>query len=92
MIEIHWTSKSASDIVRLYEFLSPVNRDAAARVVQSISKAPDILLSHPRLGEKIAGFEPREVRRLLVGDYEMRYEVQGENIYILRVWHTREHR
>lgn len=92
MINIHWTSKSASDMVRLYEFLAPVNKNAAAKVIQSISKAPDVLVSHPRLGEKIEGFEPREVRRILVGDYEIRYEVQDENIYILRVWHTREYR
>lgn len=92
MINIHWTSKSASDIVRLYEFLAPVNKSAAVKIIQSISKAPDVLVSHPRLGEKIEGFEPREVRRILVGDYEIRYEVQGDNIYILRVWHTREYR
>lgn len=92
MINIHWTSKSASDMVRLYEFLAPVNQNAAAKVIQSISKAPDVLASHPRLGEKIEGFEPREVRRILVGDYEIRYEVQDGNLYILRVWHTREYR
>ncbi|MEY4592360.1 MAG: hypothetical protein RIR18_1255 [Pseudomonadota bacterium] len=37
-------------------------------------------------------FEGREVRRLLVGDYEMRYEIQGSAVYILRLWHTRENR
>ncbi len=37
-------------------------------------------------------FMSREVRRLLVGHYEMRYELQESNIYILRVWHTRENR
>lgn len=56
MINIHWTSKSASDIVRLYEFLAPVNKSAAVKIIQSISKAPDVLVSHPRLGEKIEGF------------------------------------
>jgi hypothetical protein len=37
-------------------------------------------------------FEPREVRRILVGKYEMRYEIQESTIYILRLWHTREDR
>ncbi|MBR7513475.1 type II toxin-antitoxin system RelE/ParE family toxin, partial [Mycobacterium tuberculosis] len=37
-------------------------------------------------------FEPREVRRILVGQYEMRYEIQGDTIYVLRLWHTREDR
>ena len=36
--------------------------------------------------------EPREVRRILVGHYEMRYEIRGSEIYILRLWHRREDR
>ena len=31
-------------------------------------------------------------RRILVGRYEMRYEIQESRLYILRIWHTREHR
>ena len=44
------------------------------------------------MGERLEEFEPREVRRLLVGHYEMRYELQESNIYILRIWHMRENR
>jgi len=51
-----------------------------------------ILLTNPRLGEQLFQFEPREVRRLLVGKYEMRYEVVRDTIYMLRLWHTREDR
>ena len=29
---------------------------------------------------------------MLVGQYEMRYEIRGESIYLLRLWHTREDR
>ena len=50
------------------------------------------LLANPRIGEKLFEFEPREVRRILVGQYEMRYEIQNETIYVLRLWHTREER
>jgi plasmid stabilization system protein ParE len=54
--------------------------------------APTRLLEHPRIGEKLEEFEPREVRRLLIGHYEMRYEIQASTIFVLRVWHTREDR
>ncbi|MDR3045532.1 MAG: hypothetical protein LBU75_14940 [Desulfovibrio sp.] len=27
---------------------------------------------------------------MLVGHYEMRYEIQESTIYVLRLWHTRE--
>ena len=89
---IKWTNKAVSDIARLYEFLAPVNRGAAARTVQVLTAAPSKLLTNPRLGEKLDEFDPREVRRLLVGRYEMRYELKKTTIYVLRLWHAREDR
>jgi plasmid stabilization system protein ParE len=91
-MELKWTNKALSDLTRLYEFLAPVTKPAAARAVQALVKAPTTLLTHPRIGEQLFQFEPREVRRLLVGQYEMRYEISGEIIYVLRLWHTREDR
>ena len=91
-MELKWTSRALSDLVRLYEFLSPLNKQAAASTVQSLTAAPVKLLAQPRIGEKLEEFEPREVRRILVGHYEMRYEIQQSTIYILRLWHTREDR
>ena len=92
MMELKWTSKALSDLVRLYNFLVPVNSQAAARIVQSLVNAPARLKQHPRIGEKLGEFEPREVRRILVKHYEIRYEIQESNIYVLRIWHTREDR
>ena len=91
-MELKWTSRALSDLARLFEFLAPVNKPAAARAVQALTKAPTILLTNPRIGEQLFEFEPREVRRLLVGHYEMRYEIQESTIYMLRLWHTREDR
>jgi plasmid stabilization system protein ParE len=91
-MELKWTSKALSDLARLHEFLAPVNKSAATRAVQALSKAPTMLLANPRIGEQLFQFELREVRLILVGQYEMRYEIQGETIYVLRLWHTREDR
>jgi plasmid stabilization system protein ParE len=91
-MELKWTSKALSDLVRLYDLLAPVDKRAAARTVQSLTAAPIRLLEHPRIGEKLEEFEPREVRRILVGHYEMRYEIRESTIYVLRLWHTREDR
>ena len=91
-MKIQWTRKASSDLVRLHELLSPVAPDVAARVVQQIAHAPDRLLDHPRIGEKLEAFEPREVRRIIVGNYELRYEIAAGTIFILRRWHCRENR
>ena len=92
LMALQWTSKALSDLTRLYEFLASVNPPAASRVVQALTKAPASLLTNPRIGEQLFQFEPREVRRILVGEYEIRYEIQGSIIYLLRLWHTREDR
>ena len=91
-MRLKWTSKALSDLARLYAFLAPVNRSAAARVVRSLTIAAERLLNHPRIGEKLDEFTPRQVHHIFVGDYEMRYEIQESTLYILRLWHTREDR
>ncbi len=91
-MELKWTSRGLSDLARLHDFLVPVNKPAAARTVQTLAAAPAVLMANPRIGEKLDEFDPREVRRILVGRYEIRYEIQESTIYVLRLWHTREDR
>jgi plasmid stabilization system protein ParE len=90
--ELKWTRKALSDLVRLHEFLATVDRSAAARVVQALAAAPERLLQYPRLGEQLEEFAPHEIRRILVGAYEIRYEIRDSTIFVLRLWHTREDR
>lgn len=92
MMELQWSGKALDDLSRLHQFLRPVNRRAAAATIQALVAAPRRLLEHPRLGERLQGFEEREVRRLLVGNYEVRYEIKDSTIRLLRVWHAREDR
>jgi plasmid stabilization system protein ParE len=60
--------------------------------VQQLVAAAEHLLTYPQLGERLVEFSPRNVRRLIVGDYEMRYELTDTSIFVLRLWHGRENR
>lgn len=91
-MKLRWTSKGLADLARLHEFLHPTNPQAAAKTVQSLVLAAGRLLEHPRIGEKLERYAPREVRRILAGPYEMRYEIRDDAIYVLRLWHGRENR
>lgn len=91
-MRIKWTAEASSDLERLHEHLRPVAPEAAARVVQQLARAPDSLLNYPRIGEKLDAYVPREVRRIIVGNYELRYEIADGTIFILRLWHCRENR
>ncbi|MFO0238527.1 MAG: type II toxin-antitoxin system RelE/ParE family toxin [Betaproteobacteria bacterium] len=45
--------------------------------------------ARPRIGLRLEEFAPREVRRLVVGRYEVRYLVERDALHVLRIWHTR---
>ncbi|MFP4063346.1 MAG: type II toxin-antitoxin system RelE/ParE family toxin [Halochromatium sp.] len=66
-------------------------RNAAVRAVGRTFAATG-LTGNPRLGESLQEFEPREVRRIIVGDHELRDELREEQIVILRIWHPRGNR
>jgi plasmid stabilization system protein ParE len=91
-VRLQWTSRAQDDLSRLYAFLAGSDAKAAAKTLRALVAAPERLLSQPRIGEKLQGFEPREARRLLIGRYEMRYELRERTIFVLRIWHTREDR
>ena len=89
---LRWTSSAHADLVRLYEFLEPVNPGAAARVVRQLVAGVKRIPARPRLGQRLQEFESRDVRRILIGDYEVRYELTPSDLYVLRIFHTREDR
>lgn len=89
---LKWTTSAERDLIRLHAFLAPVNPRAAAQVMQKLVAGAEQLLTYPQLGTALDEFAPRDVRRVIVGDYELRYELTETTIYILRLWHSREDR
>lgn len=91
-MNLRWTAEAVDDLARLYDFVAVHNPEAALRVVTLLRNSVRQLHAHPRLGPLLPGFEEREVRRLIVGEYEVRYELAKDAVRILRFFHTREDR
>ena len=91
-MKLRWTTSAERDLVRLHSFLATINSRAAAQVVRQLVGGAEQLIQYPQLGIRLEEFSPRDVRRIVIGDYEMRYELTDEAIYILRLWHGREDR
>ncbi len=91
-MNIKWTGKASSNLVSLHDHLRQVAPEAAAHIVHQLARAPDRLIDYPRIGEKMEAYEPREVRRIVIGSYELRYEIADGTIFVLRLWHGRENR
>lgn len=92
VVTLRWTVSAERDLVRLHAFLAPLNPRAAAQVVQQLVAGAAQLAAWPQLGTKLEEFAPRDVRRLIIGDHELRYEITAEAIHVLRLWHGREER
>jgi plasmid stabilization system protein ParE len=91
-VALRWTPLAYSDLRRLHSFLEPVDARAAVRAVQLIITRAERITEQPRLGERLIRFGDREVRRVVVENYEIRYELRQTDIILLRVFHTREDR
>lgn len=91
-MRIEWSEAAEDDVVRLVEFLRESNLNAALRLAQRLMLGPEKLLDLPRMGARLEKYADSEVRRILLDAYEIRYELTGDIIYILRIFHTREDR
>jgi plasmid stabilization system protein ParE len=91
-VALKWTSRAHSDLVRLYEFVESANPAVAVRIVRHLVAGARRIPAHPRLGAQLQEFLPREVRKVIVGDYEIRYELADTDVFILRIFHAREDR
>lgn len=89
---LRWSNRAISDLSRLRDFLAFRHPEAAARVVVALVDAAVRLVDHPGIGERLSQFESREIRRVLVGGYELRYEIIASEIYVLSLWRSRESR
>ena len=66
--------------------------DKVEAMAARLDRSRGCLGDFPRLGERLDAYAPREVRRIIVGNYELRYEIVGAEIFILRLWHNRANR
>jgi plasmid stabilization system protein ParE len=91
-VRLEWTRPAIADLVRLHAFLEPASPRAASAAIRKLQQGALPLITFPSLGQALTEYQPREVRRLIIGDYELRYEVIDDTVFVVRVWHGREDR
>ncbi len=91
-MKIEWSRKAVLDLVRLHDFVAVINPPKARQIIFALNDAALLLGTSPRMGSRLDGFGNAEVRRVIVSNYELRYEITEDVIFVLRIWHTREDR
>jgi plasmid stabilization system protein ParE len=93
MPHLIFTTPALRDLRRLHDFIAPKNPDAARRAATAIRRGVKSLEKRPLIGRPVDDI--RIGCRELVIDfgqsaYLALYQIQGENVLILRVIHSRE--
>lgn len=85
-----WQAAARSDLRVIFRFLLPRNPAVAERVVQGLGSAAESLASFPLRGRPGRTDGTRELTAF--PPYILVYEVRGDTVVILRIWHGAQNR
>lgn len=90
---VMWSAEALRDVERLHAFLKPHSAAAASKAIGVIREAAQFLGDNPGAGRPMHDERREWFARFGAGAYVLRYRLTpaGE-VFILRVWHTRESR
>ena len=94
MAKLKWLPQAKEDIHRLHQFLRKKNPRAAVNAVKAIRAGARKLGSYPKIGRPMDDDSGRRELFTAVGQwgYVLRYMLDGDDVVIVRVWHTSEDR
>ena len=58
------------------------------KTVDEIVKRTDNLNFSPYMGRKVPEYDLNELRELIYKSYRIIYEVEGNRVFIRRIWHS----
>jgi plasmid stabilization system protein ParE len=90
-MKIKYSPESIDDLHRVVEFIEIKNRYAARRIAIDLQEGVDRLKKFPKIGLPVLkANDPEKIRDLYITDYTVRYLINEDILYILRVWHNKE--
>jgi plasmid stabilization system protein ParE len=85
-----WRESALADVARIIRHIAAENPIAARHVARELALAGDSLALFPRRGRPGRVHDTRELVAVL--PYILVYEVDGDDVTILRVWHGAQSR
>lgn len=92
-MEIRWTAYSLNCLNKIEKYLLKevkLDVDDVKRITQLLKSTPGILLQFPKIGQSVNVDKYKKLRRLLVKNYKIFYELRSDTIFILKVLHVKE--
>ena len=90
-MKIQYSPEAINDLHRVVEFVESENPYAARRIAVDLQEGMAKLAPFPPIGLPVLKApDPESIRDLYISNYTVRYLLNQDTIYILRVWHTKE--
>lgn len=90
-MKVKYSPESIDDLTRVVEFIENKNPYAARRIAIDLQEGVDRLKQFPEIGLPVLkANDPEKIRDLYIKDYTVRYLINEDIIYVLRVWHNKE--
>lgn len=87
--KIIWSIKAKNDLKKILEFYIERNGNKiySIKLNEKMRNSIRLLVIYPDLGKKI---DIENVRNLILGEYEIFYEIHSSSINILTIWDSRQ--
>jgi len=72
-----WSRASLVDMGRIREFHAKFSSQVASRVISMLRRSVDLPTVFPQAGKPCVKYQTRDVRDLIVGDYQLRSLLSG---------------
>ena len=88
MASVRWTAQAQNDLEAACRYIARYSDTYAESLrLRILSRVAD-LTSSPRMGRKVPEIDCDDLRELVVHPFRVMYRIVGENVEILRVWHS----
>lgn len=86
------STRADADLDRVLGFLSPKSPRASAAARDRIVDGLRLVSEQPRIGRRVHGATREIIVRFGDGAYVIRYRLTETEIFITRIWHSKEKR
>ncbi|MFY9642245.1 MAG: type II toxin-antitoxin system RelE/ParE family toxin [Rhodomicrobium sp.] len=90
MTQVIWTDPALDDLERIKRYIAQFNLYAAHDMAERILEAGDSLMTFPYRGRAVPNTNLRETT--IARPYIIRYRIERDRVYILRVRHSARRR
>ena len=87
MAEVIWSLDAIEDLDQIHRYVGQHSRLAADRLAATIFASVVRLEDFPQSGRIVPEFQVSDLREVIVGEFRVIYQSQGEDVFVLAVRH-----